>query len=94
MLNPPNSTFSLPPLRGVCPERGVAAAAYDTRVEGPVLLTGHASKAIGARLERHGYRLVTTESFLVDKAHHLLAGEDDRARDWAAALRASVAASA
>jgi hypothetical protein len=63
------------------------AAAFDTRVDGPVVVTGHASKAIAKRLSRHGFRLVADpESFLVDRHNALVAGEADRAEQWAARL--------
>lgn len=67
------------------------AAAFDTRVSGPELLTGRASKGIAKQLAKHGFDLVgEPESFLVDKYHHLLAGEADRAEEWGAALAAAV----
>ncbi len=64
-----------------------AAAAFDTRNDGPALLTGRASKAIGRRLVEVGYRLAADpESFVVDKENHLLPGEEDRAEAWASTL--------
>jgi hypothetical protein len=70
--------------------RPIAAAAFDTRMIGPPALTGRASKGIARRLRDHGFRLAADpESFLVDKANHLVAGEADRATAWAAALAAS-----
>jgi hypothetical protein len=64
-----------------------AAAAFDTRIDAPAALTGRASKGIAKRLRRAGLHLVAEpESFLVDKQSHLLAGEDERARAWGAAL--------
>jgi hypothetical protein len=67
-----------------CPARG---AAYDTRMEGPPALTGRASKGIARRLRHHGLEVVAEpESFLVDKANHLLDGEATRAEAWAATL--------
>ena len=63
----------------------IKAAAFDTRIEGPVVLTGRASKGIGRRLSRRGLTLVASpESFLVDKKSHLLPGELERARAWGA----------
>ena len=60
------------------------AVAFDTRYDGPVAFTGRASKSISKRLRRHGFELLAApESFLVDKANHLLDGETDRARRWA-----------
>lgn len=63
---------------------GVAATAFDTRLDWPRLLSGAASKGIAQRLERKGARIVTDpESFLVeDKDGPLLAGEEERALEW------------
>jgi hypothetical protein len=70
---------------------GTPAAAFDTRVDAPAVLTGRASKGIARRLRHHGFTLVADpESFLVDKDNHLLAGEDDRAETWGAALAATL----
>jgi hypothetical protein len=72
------------------PQRTGPAAAFDTRVDGPVLLTGHACKGIGSRLTRHGYSLVVDpESFLVDKRTQLLPGEDERAQAWGSRIAAA-----
>ena len=69
------------------PGREVHAAAFDTRASGPELLTGRASKGIASRLHDHGCTLVAKpESFIVDKSHHLIDGELERARAWGAAL--------
>ena len=77
---------SLPPGSG-------PAAAFDTRVHGPELLTGHASKGISDRLRRHGYSVVVDpESFLVGKANRLLPGETERATTWARTVAASLLA--
>ena len=66
---------------------GLAAAAFDTRLEGPAVLTGRASSGIAHRLLRHGYRLVVSpESFLVSKQNALLRTEANRAQAWGAAL--------
>lgn len=64
-----------------------AAAAFDTRVDGPAILTGRASRGIAKRLRDHGFHLVTApESFLVDKHNRLLDGEADRATSWGRAV--------
>ena len=64
-----------------------AAAAFDTRIDGPAALTGRACKGIARRLRRRGFRLgFAPESFLVDKKNHLLPGEEDRATQWGATL--------
>ena len=69
---------------------GVAAAAFDTRIDAFPALTGRASKGIAKRLRRAGFHLmVEPESFLVDKHNHLLEGEDERARAWGAHLAAT-----
>jgi hypothetical protein len=70
------------------------AAAFDTRIDLPRPLTGHASHGISRRLRGHGYRLVIRpESFLVDKEKNtLLDGEVSRARQWGAAVATAAAA--
>ncbi len=64
---------------------GVAAAAFDTRLPGPVSRTGAASSGIAQRLEAAGCRLVVPpESFLVAASEGPLAeGEETRAGTWA-----------
>ncbi|MEO6826655.1 MAG: flavodoxin domain-containing protein [Microbacteriaceae bacterium] len=67
------------------------AAAFDTRVDAAPLLTGRASKGIARRLQAAGFELVDQpESFLVDKATQLLAGEEQRAEAWGAGLVAAL----
>lgn len=67
------------------------AAAFDTRVDAPELLTGHASKGIGKRLSQRGYELVAEpESFLVSGDSDLRPGELDRARKWGEMLAAAL----
>lgn len=69
------------------------AAAFDTRLEGNKLLTGHASKGIAKRLRQHGFELIAEPaSFLVDNTNQLRPGELDRARDWGKALAAALPA--
>jgi hypothetical protein len=63
------------------------AAAFDTRLPGPAVVTGRASKAIAGLLEHHGLTLIArAESFLVTSDNELRPGEEDRARDWGKAL--------
>ena len=63
------------------------AAAFDTRVDGPELITGQASGGIARELSHHGFTLVAKhESFLVDRHNELVAGEADRAIRWGASL--------
>jgi flavodoxin len=69
----------------------VQAAAFDTRAHGPQALTGSASHGIARRLRRHGYRVLETESFLVEGSEGPLAdGELERARAWGEQLAAAV----
>ena len=63
------------------------AAAFDTRLDKAPWFTGVASRGIAKRLRRHGYKIVSTESFLVeDSEGPLEEGELDRARGWGAEL--------
>ncbi|HEX6330328.1 MAG TPA: flavodoxin [Actinomycetota bacterium] len=72
---------------------GRLAAAFDTRIDKPVVLTGSAAKGIARRLQRRGYRLlVAPECFLVTTKNRLLDGEIDHATAWGGRL--SEAASA
>jgi Flavodoxin len=68
------------------------AAAFDTRLEAPAIITGRASKGIARRLRKHGFDVVVEpESFLVTKQNTLVDGEADRARAWAERLAAKLA---
>jgi hypothetical protein len=68
-----------------------AAAAFDTRIDMPVAITGHAAKGIAHRLRRHGAQLVDEPtSFFVTKDNHLEAGEAANAREWGRRLGAAV----
>jgi hypothetical protein len=65
-------------------------AAFDTRLNGPAVFTGHASKAIAKLLDRHGLtEIAPAESFLVTKDNQLRPGEVDRAERWAGIWRPS-----
>ena len=66
----------------------VPAAAFDTRLGKPRLVTGSAAKGIAHRLKRHGYELVSDpESFIVDdSAGPLHEGELERAKEWGRSL--------
>jgi hypothetical protein len=64
-------------------------AAFDTRMDGPAVLTGRASKAIAKLLERHGLtEIAPAQSFLVTKDNRLRPGEEDRAEQWGRHLAA------
>jgi hypothetical protein len=72
---------------------GVAgrAAAFDTRVDAPALVTGRASKRIARLLRDHGFTLVAEpESFIVTKDNHLEPFEEARARTWGAEIAAAL----
>jgi hypothetical protein len=68
------------------------AAAFDTRLEGPALITGRASKAIARKLRQHGAHLVAEPcSFLVTKHNELAPDEVARARAWGSTLGRALA---
>ena len=68
-------------------------AAFDTRVDGPAMFTGRASKAIAKLQDQHGLtEIAPAQSFLVTKDNHLLAGEEDRAEQWGRELAAKLPA--
>jgi flavodoxin len=75
-------------LQTLPPGDGRAAAAFDTRADMPIVLTGSASRGIAKRLRRLGYELVApAESFVVtDTEGPLKDGELDRAAAWATTL--------
>jgi Flavodoxin len=59
------------------------AAAFDTRFDKPMWITGSAAKKIAARLERKGYSVIEARSFFVEATGGPLAeGERDRAVEW------------
>jgi flavodoxin len=72
--------------------RGVAAAAFDTRLRWPVLLSGSAARGIAKRLGQKGAHLLAEpESFFVEhKDGPLAEGELGRAASWARSLAAAV----
>jgi hypothetical protein len=75
----------------------VAAAAFDTRIKGPELLWGSASKGAAKRLKALGFRVIAgPESFLVEGPtgpvfDRLVDGEVERARRWGERLGAGFA---
>ena len=63
------------------------AAAFDTRLTWPRLLSGSAASGIARRLEEKGARLIADpESFMVTMKPELVAGETERAAAWARQL--------
>jgi flavodoxin len=68
---------------------GAAAAAFDTRIDKPSLVTGRASKGIDRALRHHGFApAVKPQSVLVTTENDLLDGEAERAREWGRSLAA------
>ncbi len=66
---------------------GHPAAAFDTRLPGPPMVTGQASKGIASELRRHRFLVVTDPlSCHVDRNNELLPAETDRAVAWAVDL--------
>ena len=72
---------------------GIPAATFDTRVGGPRLFTGAASRGIAKQLKQRGARLVVQPaSFLVEgREGPLVEGEIERARVWARDILATLA---
>jgi hypothetical protein len=71
-------------LKALPPGGGRLAAAFDTRFDKSVILTGSAARGIARRLERQGFHLlVGPESFFVSTENRLLEGEMDHATTWA-----------
>jgi flavodoxin len=74
---------------------GVAAAAFDTRLWWPRVLSGSAAQTIARHLREAGATVVVpAESFIVSMKPRLERGELDRATSWAAGLLAKVPAEA
>lgn len=74
---------------------GTPAAAFDTRFDGPEVMTGRASLGISRRLRHHGFAEVAApKSFVVDKENALLDGELERARQWGLSVLESLLADA
>jgi len=60
-----------------------SGAAFDTRIAGPAIVMGQASKGIAKLLAQHGLTLIApARSFLVSRENVLQPGEEDRAREW------------
>jgi hypothetical protein len=65
------------------------AAAFDTRMDGPAVLTGRASRGIARRLHQAGLSTVLPpESFIVEKGGRLREGEVSRAQAWGSRVAA------
>jgi Flavodoxin len=71
------------------PEDHAKAAAFDTRYDRPMLLTGSAAKKIASILKSKGHSLVEVQSFFVAGVGGPLAdGERERALAWGRELAA------
>ncbi len=86
-----------PPLRDWLADlgrvEGMRAAAFDTRLGKPKVVTGSAARGIAKRLKRHGFDVIAEESFVVDDgAGPLHEGELDRACAWSRKLASELAA--
>lgn len=73
----------------------VSAAAFDTRIDGPKVLTGSAAGGFSKRLRETGFRIASDpESFRVaakaPQDDALLEGELEQAKAWGRALAAQV----
>lgn len=80
-------------LTGLAPPQGCVGVAFDTRVDGPVILTGRAVHEIDKGLADAGALIVAMpESFLVHPDSSLCEGEGDRAEAWGLALGAALTA--
>jgi hypothetical protein len=68
-----------------------SGAAFDTRIVGPAMVMGRASRGIAKLLKQHGLKMVgPAKSFLVTKENALQPGEQDRAREWGRELAGRV----
>lgn len=80
-------------IKDLAPGDGRLAAAFDTRIDKPIVFTGSAAKGIGKRLERRGFRLVLKpECFLVSTENALLEGETHHATIWGMELAEAASA--
>ncbi len=80
-------------LEALSPPPGCRGVAFDTRVDGPTILTGRAVHEIDKGLARAGALIVAApESFLVSMDSSLVAGEGDRAEAWGLQLGAALTA--
>ena len=74
---------------------GIAAAAFDTRLDWPRVLSGSAAADITRRLRQLGARVIAPEqSFIVTMEPRLEPGELERAAAWATSLAETLEAAA
>jgi hypothetical protein len=80
-------------LESLRPPPGCRGVAFDTRVDGPTILTGRAVHEIDKGLARVGALIVAApESFLVHEDSSLVDGEGDRAEAWGRELAIALTA--
>ncbi len=77
------------------PSRRIVAAAFDTRIKGPKLITGSAADGATKALRTHGFRVVEPASFVLEGARgepfdRVPPEELARARDWGRSLAAEL----
>ncbi len=77
---------------------GAIAATFDTRVNGPRILTGSAASAASGKLRDRGFRLAPSESFVLEGVKgepfdRISSAELERARQWGRALSGLLAGS-
>jgi hypothetical protein len=72
--------------------RGPRVAAFDTRLNKPVMLVGSAARGVARRMRQHGYTLaIEPESFFVHGTPAVLDdGELERAAEWGRTLMQEV----
>jgi hypothetical protein len=71
------------------------AAAFDTRIDAPAVITGRASKGISRQLRHRGFtEIAEPMSFLVTKDSHLAPGQQASARQWGERLASTLAGGA
>ena len=74
-------------LKQLPPSGGQLGAAFDTRFNLSMIVTGSAAKAVARQLKGRGNHLVAQpESFFVSNEHQLLDGELEHAAKWAAEI--------
>ena len=74
-------------LRQLPPGQNRLAAAFDTRIDKPVILTGSAAKGIARLFESRGFRLVVKpESFFVTNENQLVERALQHAASWGEAI--------
>ena len=80
-------------LKEIAAGNGRIAAAFDTRIDKAMFLTGSAARGIARRLRDRGFRLVVgPECFLVSTENRLVGGEIEHAAAWGVRVADTAAA--